>query len=141
MKLEIADGRHEDTAQDPNRSLRPPRLSASRSPRVPGPWKRSTSSINHSKSFAGLRRRPPFACGRAPVESERPKCVRAQRKKRRKGVASRTGMLQKTFTSWSKARFRCETKPGRGRFGSGTKTKFLSLFLDEVRCGERLLVL
>jgi hypothetical protein len=79
MKLEMADGRHEDTAQDPKPGASAHLDSASRSTTSSRPWKRETSSINHSKSLAGLRRRPPLACGRAPVECDGPNAKNAKR--------------------------------------------------------------
>ena len=66
-----------------------------------------TSSLDHSNDFAGLRRRPPLTCGRAPVESVTPKHAQARRKR---ALPAARGCWKKLYKS-VKSRFRCETKP------------------------------
>jgi hypothetical protein len=113
MKLEMADGRHEDTAQDPKPEPPPTSTVQADLRRVPGRGRgrRPLSTILRASLAFGDGRLSPAGARQWSAKGQ--KCARAQRKKRKKGVASRTEMLQKTFTSWSKARFRPQTKPGR----------------------------
>ena len=104
----------------PNRSLR--HLdSASRSTTSSRPWKRETSSINHSKSLAGLRRRPPLACGRAPVECERPKMRPGPTQKTQKGRCQPHGDAAKNLYKLVESPFPPPNQAWKVTFRTGTQ--------------------
>jgi hypothetical protein len=141
MKLEMADGRHEDTAQDPKPEPPPTSTVQADLRRVPGRGRGRCplSTILRASLAFGDGRLSPAGARQWSAKGQNAPGPNAKNAKRALPAARRCCkkplQVGRKPVSAPKPSLEGDV-PDRD-----PKTKFLSLFLDEVWCGERLLVL